>query len=245
MKKLSIALMMMLSFFAVNQSSSALIIDGGDYCSDLLNWGPEGCDVVAQECYAYCDLESENCNAEYDSCIASCDGDTDCEASCEDDLTLCQENEMYCYDDCDYQAMECEYSEVQQGIVVGSGYASSMGSYYLYNLNLTCGNGGFLQVSWREGYNYYSFYVQNMYTNYCYENPPYEYGKVICGSGDGFLNGSPAYARWCVNVDEQKIDLDIDGNAICKSLTTGLIRVFNWVSPFPYDGYFDGIGWEE
>jgi len=168
MKKLSVALMMMLSFFAVNQSSSALMIGNGDYCSDLLNWAPDGCGALADQCYANCDFGSEDCNTEYNSCIDECAGDTDCEASCEDLLTSCQDDAMYCYDDCYYQEMECEYSEVNQGTVIGSGYASSMGSYYLYNVNLTCGNGGFLQVQWREGYRYNSFYVQNVNTSFCY-----------------------------------------------------------------------------
>ncbi len=190
------------------QSSSAVMEDGIP-CSGMLDWAPYGCD------------------AQYDSCIAEC-GDM---YDGYDGYGM--DEDMYCYEDCDYQYMECQEFSVHNGYVVGNGVVSSPGGQGMFNFSLSCDNGGLFIANAQVGYNYYSLYVQNT-ENYCYEYP-WE-GRFICGHGTGTLNGQPIDVAWCANIDQNTISISIDDVTICEEVEYGYIYPIMWTSPL-----FDGL----
>ncbi len=228
MKKIAVVLGFLVTVFVSH--SNAIVIEDG-YCSDMISWGPYGCDFLYDQCMADCNYD---CDTDYNSCIASCEGDTDCEASCDDDYMYCQDNLMYCEDDCMYMAMDCDASVVTNGYVVGNGAVVSPTGSGTFSFNLDCSNGGVLFANAQIGYNYYSAYVQNI-ENYCYEM----YGeRMICGHGQGMMNGQPIDVAWCINIDAQTITAEIDGNVICSEVNYGYIYPVIWTSPMYFDGYF-------
>ncbi len=153
------------------------------------------------------------CDAQYDQCSITC------EIEDED-----------CLWDCDYQYWECTESQVFNGLVIGKGAVVAGNDSATFRFNLACdGSPGYIIANARIGYSYYQFSFFNPET-YCYEM----YGeRMVCGNGQGTMNGQPIDAAWCIYPDENLIVVE---DLICGEVSYGYIYPVTWESPFFFDG---------
>ena len=114
------------------------------------------------------------------------------------------------------------------GYAYGIGYTYPPSSYYIdFFLSCDGGYGGYINMTWMDGYNYNYFYA-NPTNNTCFNTP---FGKVVCGYGNGYFNGNMYPSFWCINLDTMGVALIVDEvEFVCTTMDQGTFIPINWTT---------------